>query len=514
MKRLQTYYEQMQFTLKALMFSSLLIALGSFLINPSIVSIFKFDSPTITVLSEILLYSGGIILSYFPLYAFVKLLSHKKDEENIVVIGLIAYFVFIIMVTVLAKPSLPDSAYLKIMDITLKGNDLSVYRLGSIGFILVYFVVNYVYASTKGSKKFNIVSYIDKDTIRLFYAVIGSALMALLFSILWPFVIEFIFKFLSFVASDVNNPMSMFAYGGFERLMALFNLDHIIHQEIWFGTLGGSWVSLAGETFSGDVNIWAAQLTESMNVIGTSDAGRFTSAYYVMNIFAIPAYLFGIYSIYTNKEFRNRNILVLVLAVLVSVFSGILLPIELMMIVTSPLLYIFHIFMSSFIYAILSGLSIYIGFSYNGFILAANPGNIIDLITLSRKTVLIDKVVILLLVGVFTFILYFIMTKLYYSKLALDLLNIGSKEDKVKDFIERLGGLENIEKISNSPTRIHVSLVDRDKLNVAGMHRQGVTRIVETRAGFILSIGSSSYIYQNEVKKLMKLKLVQDDIND
>lgn len=514
MKRLQTYYEQMQFTLKALMFSSLLIALGSFLINPSIVSIFKLDNPTILMISEILLYSGGIILTYFPLYAFVKLLSHKKDEENIVVIGLISYIVFFVIVTILANPNLPDSAYFRVMDMTIKGNDLSIYRIGSIGFILVYFVVSYVFNSTKGSKKFNIVSYLDKDTMRLFYSVIGTIIVAVIFSIAWPHVIEFIFKFLSFVASDVNNPMSMFAYGGFERLMTLFNLENIIHQEIWFGTLGGSWVNLAGKTFSGDVNIWAAQLTESMNVIGTSDAGRFTSAYYVLNIFAMPAYLIGIYSVYTNKDFRNRNIMVLVLTLIVSIISGILLPLELMMLVTSPLIYLFHLFMSSFVYAILSGLSIYLGFSYNGFLLSANPGNIIDLITLSRKPVLFDKIVILLLVGIFTFLIYFVMTRLYYSKLALDLLNIGSKEDKINDFIERLGGIENIEKISNTPTRIHASLIDRDKLNVAGLHRQGVTKIVETRAGFILSIGSSSYIYQNEVNKRIKNNQVQDDVND
>ena len=78
------------------------------------------------------------------------------------------------------------------------------------------------------------------------------------------------------------------------------------------------------------------------------------------------------------------------------------------------------------------------------------------------------------------------------------------KKDRINDFVERVGGLENIKSITNTPTRIHVQLEDRDKLNVAGMHRQGVNRIVETKSGFVLSIGSSAYIYQQEIVKQLK----------
>ena len=61
-----------------------------------------------------------------------------------------------------------------------------------------------------------------------------------------------------------------------------------------------------------------------------------------------------------------------------------------------------------------------------------------------------------------------------------------------------------------------MQLKDRDKLNVAGMHRQGVTRIIETKLGFVLSIGSSAYIYQQDIvkqlKNLEKEELVEDKV--
>ncbi len=516
MKRLQSYYEQLQFPLKVVVFSTLLIAVGSTILHPSIVSFFQIESTNIINFAKMFLYSGGIILSYFPLYAFVKLLLNRKDEQNILVMGIISLFIFLIVTAFMSGPQLPDSAYLQIDDIILRNSDRGLYRMGILPYLIAYFIVTRVYLYTGESKRHNVFSYIDRDSIRLLYVVLFSSLAAILTAYFWPMFMDFFYKFIAFIASDVNNPMSMFAYGGFERISKLLNLDQIIHQEIWFSPMGGSWVDLKGETFSGDVNIWNAQMLENINVIGSSDAGRFTSAYYILNLFSIPGYLFGIYSIYTNEKFLRRNIIVFILILIVSVFSGLLYPMEILMLVTSPLLYVFHLFMVSFTFAVLSGMSIYLGFSYHGVLSAANPGNLIDLFIMSRNPVLSTKVIIVILLGLFSFILYFLMTRVYYSKLALDLLNIGNKQDKIQDFIERLGGIENVEEIANTPTRVYVSLHDREKLNVEGMHRQGVTRIAETKQGFILSMGSSSYIYQDETNKVLGAyqEMKQDDVKD
>ncbi|CAM3697208.1 PTS glucose transporter subunit IIBC [Erysipelothrix urinaevulpis] len=512
MNRIQSYYEQLQFPIKLLFLSSFLIAIGSLFLNPYISTFINIENTIIFTIAQILTYCGGIILSYFPFYVFIKLLAHRKDEPNIVITGIISYIIFIVVLTILSPAKFEPSVYEKIGEIVLLGETTGIYKTGIFGLLGIYLIVTYVYQSTKDSKLFSMISYVDRDTVRFIYSIVGAGVLAFGFSFLWPIVIEYIYKILNFVSTDVNNPMTMFAYGGFDRLMTLFNLDSIVHSEMWFGSLGGTWVDLSGVTFNGDVTIWMAQLNENMNIIGTSDAGRFTSAYYVLNLFAIPAYLIGIYSTFSNKQYLTRNIFVLLLAILISMVSGVLLPIELLMIVTSPILYVFHLFMTSLIFAVLSGLSVYLGFSYTGNLLAANPGNLIDLIFLFRRIALVDKIMIMLLVGAFVFIAYFAMTRLYYGKLALDILNIGNKEEKINDFIERLGGIENVSYISSTPTRIHVQLENREKLNVAGMHQQGVTRIIETKQGFVLSIGSSSYIYQKEVNKKLKTIVKEEQV--
>lgn len=514
MNRLQSYYEELQFPIKLMFVASALIGIGSLLINPYITTFINIENTIIFTISQILLYTGGIILSYFPFYIFIKLLAHNRDERNIVTMGIVSYIIFVVVLALLTPPNLSMAVYENLGEIPLISQSNGVFNTGVLGLMAVYLMVQFVYRITSESKIFSLVSYVDKDSIRLLYSIIGAILLALGFAYLWPLFLDFIYKIMEFISTDVNNPMTMFAYGGFERLMTLFNLDTIIHQEFWFGPLGGTWVDLTGANFNGDVAIWTAQLSESVNVVGTSDAGRFTSAYYILNIFAVPAYLTGLYSIYSNKQYLKRNIVVLSSVVLISVLSGTLLPVELLMLITSPMIYIFHIFMTSLIFAVLSGLSIYLGFSYNGFLLSTNPGNLIDLLFLLRKQALFNKILILILIGIFIFIIYFLITRLYYSKLALDVLNIGSKQDKINDFKERLGGIDNITSINNTPTRLHVKLKDRDKLNVAGMHRQGVTRIIETRLGFVLSIGASAYIYQNEINKELSTLIEEEQVED
>ncbi|CAM4269719.1 PTS glucose transporter subunit IIBC [Erysipelothrix aquatica] len=501
MNRLQTYYEQLQLPLKSLFFGSLLVAIGTIIPNPYVNSVLKLDSPILLSISRVLLMSGGIILAYFPLYVFIKLLSHEKNEPNIVVTGIISYLAFLVSMLLLSPTTSPTATYISALVIKLGDKQYMLYRTGIFGLIAIYLFVKNIYRKTSEKRHISNVSFADRETVKMVFAIVGSSVIGMLFAFGWPYFMEMMYSIMEFISQDVNNPMSLFAYGALERLMALANLDVILHQEFWLNTLGGTWMNLAGQSFVGDVNIWAGQLKETVNVFG---AGRFTSAYYVMNIFAVPAYLIAISTTISNKRARNRNIGLLIAAILVSMVGGTLLPIEILMLLTSPTLYFFHLFATSFIYAILSGFSVALGFSFFGNLLSATPGNIIDLMGISYNTVLVSKVFILLLVGIIVFLVYFSFTRLYFNKLALDVLSITNKQQRIEDFTEGLGGVSNIETVSSTLTRIHVELREREDLNIAALHRQGVTRIVETRQGFVLSIGSPAYMIQKAINKNMK----------
>ncbi|HZJ87079.1 MAG TPA: PTS glucose transporter subunit IIBC, partial [Erysipelothrix sp.] len=499
------YLEELQLPIKSLFIGLVLITLGSFLGNPYINEILKLDFPLLLTIKDILLFAGGLVIKVFPYMVFIKLLYTRTKERNIVVVGIISYLIYLIMILFLTTNSLPDAAYASYLNFTIGDDTLRLMNTGYFGLLGIYIIVRRTYHVPLNARNANFTKVLDRDTIRLLRSLIYATLFGIAMAIGFPYVIEYMYRLMSFIAADFSNPMSLFAYSGFERLAMLVGLEDIVRQEMWFTSMGGTWNSLESITYVGDVNIWAAQLADSATVIGVGSAGRFTSMYYVVNLFAAPAYLFAMSKTVTDPKKRNKAYFTVILGSILSITTGIIYPLEIIMVLTAPIIYLFHLFMVGFISAVLLGLSITIGFSYLGILSAAIPGNIIDLISIFRKNIITQELITMLLFGVIVFIIYYYVIRFYYKNVAIDILNIGIKDDEVTDFIERVGGLDNIESFSSLPTKVIVKLKDEDDINTEGLHYQGVTKIIHTREGFTLSYGAGSYILQNEVNKRLKM---------
>lgn len=504
MNKLQVYLEELQLPIKSLFVAAGLISVGTLLGNPFVNDVFKLNYPWLVRITQILLFTGGLILTCFPYFVFVKLLYSRTEEKNIVIVGIISYLVYLIMIMFFAPNNLPANMYMSSINITLNNTVYKIANTGVFGLVGIYWIVKRNYTRPMINRNTNFTKVLDRDSIRLMRSMVLATTYGLIIAWLMPYISSGIYSVLYFIASDINNPMSMFAYSGFERLLQVLGLQNIVRSEMWFGSLGGTWNSLDNIAYIGDVNIWAAQLSERVAVLGIGSTGRFTTFYYILNIFAAPAYLAALSTTVSNKKKFRKGLLTVLLGTVLSFFSGIWYPLEILMLLTAPILYVFHIFMIGIISAFLSGISIAVGFSYLGVLNAATPGNVIDLIALSRNTIINQQILTMLLFGIIVFFVYFYVVRFYYTKIAIDTLNIGTKEDEIKDFIERLGGLENIMNISSTPSKVHALLRDEDKINTAGLHRQGVTKIVQTRDGYVLFYGAGSYIVQKEINKKLE----------
>lgn len=517
MNKIQVYLEELLLPIKTLFVAISMIALGTLLGNPFINDVFRLSHPLLTTITHVLLVTGGLILSCFPYLVFVKLLYSRTDEKNIVVVGIISYLVFLIMIMFFAPRNLPANMYMPYFTFQINA---TVYRLantGIIGLIGIYLIVKRIYQKPMIPRNTNFTKVFERDISRLTRSLLFSTLYGLAIAWLLPYISQGIYAVLNFVAADIGNPMSLFAYSGFERLLQLFGLHNVVRNEMWFGTLGGTWNSLENISYIGDVNIWAAQLSESVAVLGVGSTGRFTTVYYVLNIFAAPAYLSALATTVSDKKKFRRGLITVLMGTGLSLLAGVWYPLEILMLLSTPLLYIFHVFMIGFISAVLLGISTTLGFSYLGVLSAATPGNIIDLIGFSRNSIINRQILMLLLFGVLIFFIYFYVVRFYFNNIAIDMLNIGTKEDEIMDFIERVGGLDNIEKISSTPTKVTVLLRDEDNINPAGLHRQGVTKIVQTREGYNLFYGAGSYMLQKEVNKQLgahRNELMEVEEND
>ena len=505
MNRIQIYLEDLQLPIKSMFVGIVLIAVGSVLGNPLVNELFLMNAPLVMQISRILLFMGGLILSCFPYIVFVKLLYSRSNDKNIAIVGIVSYLVFLVMILFFSPRNLPESAYSKILKITIINDTYPLIKTGILGLIGIYYIVKSIYKKPARQRIGGFTKVFDPELARFIKSLFFSILFGIVFALVYPIFMEGIYGVIRFIAQDVNNPMSMFAYGSFERILSVLNLESILHNEMWFGSLGGTWNSLSNVTYIGDVNIWAAQLMDSIKVLGVGSAGRFSTVYYVLNLFAMPAYLTALLTTVSNKKDRRRGIITVVLGTLLSIFSGITLPLEIILLLTTPILYFSHLFLVGFMSAVLLGLGTTIGFSYLGVLSAATPGNILDLISLSRNNIINTQIITLLLFGVIVFVLYFYLTKFYYSKIAIDILNVGNQKEEVQGFIDRVGGIDNIVSISSTPTKINLALKDEDNINVGGLHRQGITKIVQTRQGYVLSYGAGSFMLQREVNILLKL---------
>jgi phosphotransferase system glucose/maltose/N-acetylglucosamine-specific IIC component len=226
--------------------------------------------------------------------------------------------------------------------------------------------------------------------------MILSLLAGIALTFVWPMFINFFINIFTFISKDLNNPINLFIYGIVNRLLSIINFSHWMNQLFWFTNLGGSWVDPVGAVHTGDVGMWTAQLARG---ISGFSSGKLISPYYILNIFAVPAFIMAAFQTYTDKLVHKRLVPFVILAVVMSILFGTLLPIEIFLIFTAPLLFTFHLFFTAILYAVLPMLGVTLGYSFSGNVLVGTPGSIVDLLVLIRNPIYQKALIILLFVG-------------------------------------------------------------------------------------------------------------------
>ena len=85
-------------------------------------------------------------------------------------------------------------------------------------------------------------------------------------------------------------------------------------------------------------------------------------------------------------------------------------------------------------------------------------------------------------------------------------VNPTKDEKTIKDIIEKLGGLDNIEGASSGLLEVNFNLVN---INTEELSTLAVPKIFETKTGVTLEMGSSSYIIAKYVNKYISEKDVK-----
>ncbi|MGX1547254.1 PTS transporter subunit EIIC [Streptomyces adustus] len=142
-------------------------------------------------------------------------------------------------------------------------------------------------------------------------------------------------------------------FGVANRALLVIGLHQFLNVPIWFQF--GSFTKPDGTVVHGDINMFLA---------GDPTAGQFTSGFFPIMMFALPAAALAI--THCARPDRRKEVGGLMLSVaLTSFVTGITEPLEYSFMFVAPLLYVFHALLTGVSMAVTWGLGVHDGFSFS-----------------------------------------------------------------------------------------------------------------------------------------------------
>ncbi|HPW52938.1 MAG TPA: PTS transporter subunit EIIB [Erysipelotrichaceae bacterium] len=177
---------------------------------------------------------------------------------------------------------------------------------------------------------------------------------------------------------------------------------------------------------------------------------------------------------------------------------------ELVLMFTAPVLLGMHIIICALIHLACGLTNTYLGCGVFGSPKYLITGNIYELIKYSSDVNLLPTVKSIVMIGIVVFAVYQLAVFIFYKLLAYDFLEGEKQTIEVKQYIENLGGLSNIKKITSSATAIIVVLNDKEKINVPNIIAGRAYKVIERYYGYIISYGPGSASLCRRIRKEVK----------
>ncbi|MGC9402426.1 N-acetylglucosamine-specific PTS transporter subunit IIBC [Vibrio genomosp. F10] len=320
---------------------------------------------------------------------------------------------------------------------------------------------------------------------RLVPILTSIAGMLLSFALLhiWPFIYDALILF--GIKLESMGAIGAGLFGFFNRLFLSVGMHHALYPVFWFDVVGINDIP----NFLGG----AQSIANGTAVIGKT--GMYQAGFFPVMMFGLPAAALAMYHCADAKN-KSQVFAIMVAAAMASFFTGITEPLEFSFMFLAPALYLVH--------AILTGLSLYIAASMEWMAGFGFSAGFVDFV-LSSQNPLANKWYMLILQGLVFFGLYYSIFRFAIIKFNLPTPGRGEQmEDEqstsnaeglselTQDYIEAIGGAENILEVDNCITRLRLtvkdsSLADSDKLKKLGA--AGVVKIGKGGLQVIIGLG-------------------------
>lgn len=506
MKRIQNFYESFRTPIRVAYFGFVLIAVGFLIQNKNVNLFYTFKSSIILFIGELFLKVGEFIVMNLPLIFMLNAVCKKANNASPVVMALVGYFTFLVTTMLFSTQTLGSQAYATGFGINSVFNLSTGTRVpletGMIGSLLVAFATRGSFVFSRHRGDYSITNFFSKDIAGIIYNVVLCFGIGIVIAYGYPIIYTYLQKAITFISNDLADPFRIGLYSVLDRILSILGIDNVIRYPFWFTSVGGSVQNtVTGQSILGDVNIWTYVKDNATSYVG---AGRFITPYYVINMFIIPGFYLGTLFSITDKKDRTALILTFLGAIGLSVVAGNPLPVELLMLFTSPILLVLYLVLIGLVSYVFITRGVYLGFeTLSTNTTVAMPGSFPDFIVNARNVNLSSTLWQIVIIGLIALVVMFIFTIIYYRFLAFDFANTGKGDEIVKNTIESVGGKENIISAQSSLFKINIYLRNPEAISIEKVQEVGPKRVSETRDGISFEFGTSSYAIAKKINKAL-----------
>ena len=500
-------YESCRTPIRVAFFGCVLLAIGFLIQNKNVNLFYTFKSSIILFIGEFCSRIGEFIIVNLPLIFMLNGVCKRANNASPVVIALVGYFTFTATTMLFATQTLSPQAYATGYGINSTFNLSTGTRYpletGMIGSLLVAIATRISFVFSRHRGPYSVTNIFSKDIAGIVYNVLICFAFGIVTAYGYPFIYSYLQRAITFIGNDLSDPFRIGLYSVLDRILSILGLGRIIRYPFWYTVVGGSIQNAStGQSILGDINIWTYVKDNVTPYIG---AGRFITPYYVINMFIIPGFYLGTLFSISDKTDRRSLIVTFVGAILLSVIAGNPLPVELMMLLTSPIILIFYLSLIGVVSYLFVNNGVFLGFETtvtNSII--AMPGSFPDFIVNIRNANLSSTLWSIIIVGLIALLLMFLFTLAYYRLIALDFANTGKGDAIVDKTIESVGGKENIIKAESGLLKLNIYLNNPEAIDIEKVQEVGPRRVAETRDGISFEFGTSSYAIGKRINKRLK----------
>ncbi len=348
-------------------------------------------------------------------------------------------------------------------------------------------------------------------------------LVGILMFFIWPFIQSGIYAVGELVLN--SGYFGTWIYGLMERLLIPFGLHHVFYLPFWQTALGGT-LEVDGQLIEGAQNIFFAQLASSNVTQFAVSATRFMSGKFPLMIFGLPGAALAMY--HTSRTENRKKVGGLLLsAALTSMLTGITEPLEFTFLFVAPLLYGIHCVFAGLAYMLMHVFNVGVGMTFSGglvdlFLFGILQGN--------AKT----NWIWIVIVGIFYFVVYYLIFRFLIKKLDLKTPGRGEEEDVKlytrKDMEEKrgdskshnqgegslaamllsrdicfgLGGVKNISDVDCCATRLRCTVHKADLVNDALLKQTGASGVIHKGNGVQIIYGPRVTVIKSDLEEYIE----------